>query len=251
LKYLVRMRDIHKYFGKVAALRGVDFDVGSNEVVGLVGDNGAGKSTLMKILSGLFPPDRGEIVIKGTKVGRDYSVLKARKFGIETVYQEKALADNLTVWRNIFSGRMPTNRLGFIRTREAKEIANAVMGEMLGSTGRGVSADWMVATMSGGEKQGVAIGRALHFNADLIILDEPIAGLSVAECMKVAEFVRRIKESGRSCVYVSHTIHHLYPISDRFVILHAGRKVKEIKKREASAKKIENELARISMGGKT
>jgi len=246
MKYLIQMKNIHKSFGGVIALAGVDFELGDNEVVGLVGDNGAGKSTLIKILSGVFPPDEGEIFIRGKKVERGYSVRKAHKLKIETVHQERALGEMQSMWRNIFAGRQITNLLGFIKIDKAKEETRKIMTEMMRFTGGGVSPDSTVGTLSGGEKQGVTIGRALYFNADLIILDEPTMALSIQETAKVLDFVRAIKREGKSAIYISHNIYLLYPVCERFVLLDRGRVIREFQKSEVSRDKLTEEMVKLA-----
>jgi len=245
---LVEMKDIHKYFGKVVALRGVDFQVGPNEVVGLIGDNGAGKSTLIKILSGVYPPTRGEIYIKGEKIDlKHYSVEEAHKLGIETVFQEQALGVKQTIWRNLFLGRekQVADSLGFIRIEKAQEETDRMMRKLLGFTGGGVSPDSTVRTLSGGERQGIAIGRAMYFEADLIILDEPTRALSIKEVNKVLNFIKKVKEAGKSCIYISHTIAHVYSVSDRFVILDRGQVVGEYKRKDISEPELNDVLIQI------
>jgi simple sugar transport system ATP-binding protein len=246
MEYLIQMENIHKSFGGVVALDGVDFEIGDNEVVGLVGDNGAGKSTLIKILSGVFPPDEGEIFIRGKKVERGYSVREAHKLKIETVHQERALGEMQSMWRNIFAGRQITNRLGFIKVDKAKEETQKIMTEMMRFTGGGVSPDSIVGTLSGGEKQGVTIGRALYFSADLIILDEPTMALSIQETAKVLDFVRAIKREGKSAIYISHNIYLLYPVCERFVLLDRGKVVREFQKSEISRDKLTEEMVKLT-----
>jgi len=242
---LVEMVDIHKYFGKVMALRGVNFRVEENEIVGLIGDNGAGKSTLIKILSGVYPPTRGTIYIKGEKIDlRSYSVVEARKYGIETVFQDEALGLRQSIWRNLFLGREPTNRLGFLRIRKAVTETDRMMRDFLKFRGAGISPDATVKNLSGGERQGIAIGRAMYFEADLVILDEPTRALSVKEIEKVLGFVRELKARGKACVYISHTIAHVYAISDRFVILDRGQVVGEYRKEEISEEDLNQALVR-------
>lgn len=229
------MRGIYKTFGAVIALDGVDFEIGMNEIVGLIGDNGAGKSTLIKILSGVYPPTKGDIYIKGQKIDpRRYSVKEAHKLGIETVFQEQALGVKQSIWRNLFLGREPTNNLGFIKIDLAKRETDRMMKDFLGFRGGGVSTDSTVRTLSGGERQGVAIGRAMYFKADLIILDEPTRALSVKEVNKVLNFIHQLKDQGKSCVYISHTIANIYSVSDRFVILDRGRVVARYRRDEIS-----------------
>ena len=246
MKYLIQMKNIHKSFGGVVALAGVDFTVGDNEVVGLVGDNGAGKSTLIKILSGIFPPDEGEIFIRGKKMERGYSVGEAHQLRIETVHQERALGEMQSMWRNIFAGRQITNRLGFIKIDKAREETRKLMTETMRFTGGGGSPDSIVGTLSGGEKQGVTIGRALYFNADLIILDEPTMALSIQETGKVLDFIRTIKSEGKSAIFISHNIYHVYPVCDRFVLLDRGRVVGEFQKSEVSQEKLVEEMVKAT-----
>lgn len=240
---LVRMKEIHKYFGEVHALRGVDFEVGQNEVVGLIGDNGAGKSTLIKILSGVYPYTKGRIEIKGKNIKpRHYSVKKAHAMGIETVYQEQALGLKQSLWRNVFLGRQPTNRFGFINMSKVWQETEHIMRDFLGFTGGGITPASRVSNLSGGERQGIAIGRAMYFEADLIILDEPTRALSVKEVGKVLRFIQQVKERGKACVYISHTISNIFSVSDRFVVMDRGAVVKEYKSAEISEKDLTEEL---------
>lgn len=224
------MKNIYKSFGGVRALSGVDFEVGYNEVVGLLGDNGAGKSTLIKILMGVFPPDKGEIYIKGEKIMK-HSVKKARELGIEAVYQERALAEQQALWRNVFMGREIINKLGFLDIKKHEEETMRLLKE-IGFKGAGIAPDAIVKFLSGGEKQGVAIARALYFDAVLLILDEPTMGLSLSETEKVLDLVREIKEKGKSCIFITHNVYHVYPVADRFVILDRGKRVGELWKKD-------------------
>jgi len=238
-KNAVKMINIEKYFGHTAALKGVNFEVGVNEIVGLIGDNGAGKSTLIKIITGVFPPTNGEIYIRDKKVSlQNYNVKQAYKLGIEAVFQDKSLGEKQDLWRNFFIGRQITNRLGFIKVREEKEIARKIMFDMIGFRGVGISAESKANKLSGGERQGIAIGRAMYFDADLIILDEPTSALSLKEVQKVLNFVRKIKESERACIYISHILSDVYEISDKFVILDRGEVVTTIKKNEVTLKEL-------------
>lgn len=238
-KNAVKMNNIEKYFGHVAALKGINFEVGANEVVGLIGDNGAGKSTLIKIITGVFPPTNGEIYIRDKKVSlKNYNVKQAYKLGIEAVFQDKSLGEKQDLWRNFFIGRQITNRLGFIKVREEKEIAQKIMFEMIGFRGAGITAESKVNKLSGGERQGIAIGRAMYFNAELIILDEPTSALSLKEVNKVLNFVRKIKESGRASIYISHILSDVYEISDKFIILDRGEIVATFKKNEVTLKEL-------------
>ena len=249
--YLAELRDITKSFNKdVIALKGVNFNIEHNEVVGLVGDNGAGKSTLVKVLIGVYAPERGQIYIKGEKINiRKYSVRTARKLGIETVYQEKALVEQQTLWRNVFMGREITNRFGFLQIRKQEDETKKLMRE-IGFTSRAVSPDSTVKLLSGGEKEGVAIARVLYFGADLIILDEPTMALSLSETRKVLDFVREIKERGKSSIFITHNIYHVYPVADRFVILDRGQIVGEFRKKDISLDDLIDKLQTVAKTGK-
>jgi simple sugar transport system ATP-binding protein len=243
------MVDIEKYFGSVCALRNVNFEVGHNEIVGLIGDNGAGKSTLVKILSGVFAPTSGELYIADSRVDtRSYSVTKAHALGIETVYQDKSLGDKQAMWRNFFIGRELTYPFGFLRVKEEKRIAHEIMVNTIGFRGRGIGVDSRASKLSGGERQGVAIGRAMHFEADLIILDEPTVALSLKEVRKVLNFVHKIKEAGKASIYISHNLADVYEISDRFIVIDRGEIVASIVKTEISLKELDAFLLEYSHG---
>ena len=221
-EYRLELKDVSKSFGEVQSLRGIDFQLGQNEVVGLLGDNGAGKSTLIKIMTGYHHPDKGELLFNGKAV-KKLTVPQARDLGVETVYQERALAELQTLWRNIFLGRELTNRWGLLDVKKMKNETNRLMLESMGFTSTAVSPDSQIGTFSGGEKQGVAIVRALYFDAEIIILDEPTMGLSLKETRKLLNFVRGIKDAGKSAVFIDHNIFHVYSVSDRVVVLDRGR----------------------------
>lgn len=222
MDYRLELRDVSKSFGEVESLRNIDFQVGRNEVVGLLGDNGAGKSTLIKIVTGYHRPDSGEIYFDGKQIDK-LTVPKARQLGVETVYQERALANQQTLWRNIFLGRELRNPLGFLKIKEMREETHKLMVESMGFTSTAVTPDSIIRTFSGGEKQGVAIVRALYFQADLIILDEPTMGLSLEETRKLLNFVREIKRAGKSAIFIDHNVFHVYSVADRVVVLDRGR----------------------------
>ena len=219
---LLSLRGIGKSFGRIEALKAIDFDIGWGEIVALVGDNGAGKSTLIKIITGVYPPSTGEIVFKGQPFTVK-DVRESRRLGIEAVYQERALADQQELWRNIFAGREITRGFGFLDIKAQKREAEQLLRGNMGFTSRAITVDSEVGSLSGGEKQGVAIGRALFFHADLIILDEPTMGLSIMETDKVLRFVRGIREQGKSAIFIDHNIFHVYDVADRFIILDRGR----------------------------
>ena len=230
---IVRLDGVQKYFGAVHALRDIDLSIGRNEIVGLIGDNGAGKSTLIKVMTGVLPPTSGRIFIREREIEpSEYSVRMAHDLSIETVYQDKSLAEKQPLWRNFFVGRQITNRFGFIDIKREKEVAEKILIDTIGFRGVGITVDSTVGNLSGGERQGIAIGRAMYYNADLIVLDEPTAALGVAEVRKVVEFVRRIKQSGRACIYIEHNLAHVHEVADRLVVLDRGRVVSEINPKE-------------------
>jgi simple sugar transport system ATP-binding protein len=239
-RYALRMVNVQKYFGPVRALKNINLEVGSNEIVGLIGDNGAGKSTMVKILTGVFPPSSGELYIGGRKVDfGKYNVKSAHAHGIETVYQDKSLGEKQVLWRNFFIGREIVNRFGFIDVKKEKEIANEIMVNTIGFRSRGITVDSNVSQLSGGERQGIAIGRAMHFEAELIILDEPTVALSLKEVAKVINFVHKIKEAGKASIYISHSIADVYEVSDRFVVLDRGEIGASIPKKDISLKDLD------------
>src|SRR5271166_5820497 len=217
---LIELRDIAKSFGRVYALGGISLYVDKGEVVGLIGDNGAGKSTLIKILAGVVKPTSGEILVRGQPVA-GWSAAKSREAGIETVFQDRALAVQQTIVTNIFMGRELAGLFGWLRVAEEEREARRLMLD-IGFTSRVFTPQSIVGQLSGGERQGVAIARAIYKQADLIILDEPTTALSIAETAKVFHFVRQVKASGRSILFIGHNIHHVYDIADRFVVLDRG-----------------------------
>ncbi|GAB4426009.1 MAG: sugar ABC transporter ATPase [Anaerolineae bacterium] len=246
--YILEMRNISKSFGEVQSLSNVDFRVGENEIVGLLGDNGAGKSTLIKIITGYHRPDSGEIYFRGQKV-ENLTVPKARALGVETVYQERALADLQTLWRNIFLGRELSNRLGVLQIKKMKEETHRLMVEKMGYTSSAVNPDAVIKTFSGGEKQGVAITRALYFHADLIILDEPTMGLSLQETRKLLDFVRDIKAAGKSAIFIDHNVFHVYSVADRVVVLDRGRVAGEFQTKDITLDELMEKMYRVAQTG--
>lgn len=232
---IVRLEGVQKFFGPVQALRDIDLAIGRNEIVGLIGDNGAGKSTLIKVMTGVLEPTAGRIYVRDREVDlADYSVRMAHDLSIETVYQDRSLAEKQPLWRNFFVGRQITNRFGFIDVRAEKAIAEDILRRAIGFRGAGITVDSTVANLSGGERQGIAIGRAMHYNADLIILDEPTVALAVKEVRKVLDFVRRIKDSGRAAIYIEHNLAHVHDVADRLIVLDRGRIVAEIAPKDMS-----------------
>ena len=218
---VLELSHVSKAFGGIQVLDDVSFALASSEVVGLVGDNGAGKSTMIKILTGVHQPDTGTLRFRGEEV-KDLTVKQARKLGVETVFQERALAEQLSMWRNIFMGRPISGPLGFLKVRQMRGITAGLMGESMGFTSAALTPDTEVSGLSGGERQGLAIVRALHFEADIIILDEPTMGLSLKETSKLLHFVKGIRSAGKSAVFIDHNIFHVYSVADRIVLLDRG-----------------------------
>jgi simple sugar transport system ATP-binding protein len=218
---LIELRDIKKSYGNVYALGGVNLHVDKGEVVGLLGDNGAGKSTLIKILAGAVRPTSGDIIVRGKAV-KNWNAARSRESGIETVFQDRALAVQQSIVRNIFMGNEIANAFGFIDVKREVEEAGRLMRE-IGFTSKVFTPNSIVGQLSGGERQGVAIARAIYKQADLIILDEPTTALSLTETNKVFHFVRQVRDSGRSIVFIGHNIHHVFDIADRFVVIDRGK----------------------------
>jgi simple sugar transport system ATP-binding protein len=246
--YRLELRDVSKSFGEVKSLRGIDFKLGSNEVVGLLGDNGAGKSTMIKIMTGYHQPTTGQVLFNGNEVDH-LTVPKARELGVETVYQERALAELQTLWRNIFIGRELKNSFGILDVKKMKAETHRLMVESMGFTSSAVSPDSIIKTFSGGEKQGVAIVRALYFDADIIILDEPTMGLSLKETRKLLNFVRHIKDSGKSAVFIDHNIFHVYSVSDRVVVLDRGRVAGKFNTKDITLEDLMDKMYRVAETG--
>jgi len=246
---VLELRNVSKTFGEVAALHDVNFHVGSNEIVGLLGDNGAGKSTLVKIITGYHAPDRGgELFWQGRKL-EHLSVARAHELGIEVVYQERALADKQSLWRNIFMGRELTRGLGVLDVRGMRSETRKLMQSAMGFTSSAITPESTVKTFSGGERQGVAITRALYFEAELVILDEPTMGLSLSETRKALDFVEGIKKAGKAAIFIDHNIFHVYPVADRIVVFDRGTVAGQFMKDEVTLEELTQRLHRVARTG--
>ena len=222
---LVRMEHVNKFFGRVQALNDVTLSVQRNEIVGLLGDNGAGKSTLIKILSGALRADTGDIYMHGKKVDIR-STSDAIAQGIETIYQDSALVTQLSIARNLFLGREPVRGPRLLDRLDQKSM-NKVARDLLKRVGitKEIPPTTPVSALSGGERQAVAIARAMHFESDLIILDEPTNNLGVDETKGVLRFVRGARDSGHSCILIAHNIYHVFQVVDRIIVLRRGKTV--------------------------
>jgi len=232
---ILELRKISKSFGAVQALFEVDFQVAPGEVNALVGDNGAGKSTLIKCIAGIHPIDSGEIVFDGSPV-RIHGPKDAADLGIEVVYQDLALADNLDVVQNMYLGR---EELGSLR-----RLDETAMEKRASETLKGLSVTTIssvrqtVAGLSGGQRQSVAVAKAVMWNSRVVILDEPTAALGVAQTKQVLELVNRLGEQGLAVVLISHNLHDIFEVADNITVLRLGQNVKEFKRRETNQQEV-------------
>jgi len=236
---LVQMTNIYKSYGTVQALQDVSVSVAEREIVGLVGDNGAGKSTLVKILSGAIPMDSGVITFKARRV-RIENTRDAIDLGIETIYQDSALVMDLSVSRNLFLGRepvhprMPFRFLDKVRMREeTRKLLRRV-----GIT-KEIDPEAPISSLSGGERQSIAIARAIFFEADLIIMDEPTNNLGVEESAEVLRFMKSAREAGHSTIFITHNIYHVFQVVDRIIVLRHGKVVGNVLRSETSLDAVE------------
>lgn len=223
---LVEMKNISKTFGAVRALQNVNFELMPAEIIGLVGDNAAGKSTLMKILSGAYIADQGEILIDGKKVFISNPV-DSRALGIEMLYQNFALAGNINIYQNIFLGRELTKDylLGLFKILNKKEMASRSL-ELISRLKIDIGlVDKRVRELSGGQQQSVAIARVIGFNARLIIMDEPTANLGIKEVGRLLDLIRRLKDQGVSVIFISHRLDDIFSVGDRVIVLKRGRRI--------------------------
>ena len=220
---LIRMERISKFYGRVQALDDVNFGVRRQEIVGLLGDNGAGKSTLIKVLSGAVRATSGDIIVRGKRVDIR-NTTDAISLGIETIYQDSALVTQLSIARNLFLGREPIKGPRFFNRMDAR-LMDEVAGNLLKRVGIGktIPASTPIASLSGGERQAVAIARAMHFDSDLIILDEPTNNLASPRRRECLRFVRAARDSGHSCIFIAHNIHHVFQVVDRIVVMRRGK----------------------------
>ena len=240
---LIRMQNITKYYGRVKALDGVNLTVNRGEVVGLLGDNGAGKSTLIKVLSGAVLTTSGDIHIRGRKVEMT-STTDAIANGIETIYQDSALVTQLSIARNLFLGREPV-RGGRFFDRLDLPMMERVASDLLRQVGitKNIPPSTPISSLSGGERQAVAIARAMHFDSDLIILDEPTNNLGVAETQGVLQFVRQARDTGHSCIFIAHNIHHVFQVVDRIAVMRLGTVVADdIDPRKTTVEEVERTI---------
>jgi simple sugar transport system ATP-binding protein len=233
---LLELKGISKQYGHVQALSGVDFQINRNEIVGLLGDNGAGKSTLVRIMSGVEFPDSGQVFRDGAP-----ATIKSRKdsekLGIETIYQDSALVGSASIMRNFFAGRELTKGLGLLDTHKMNAIVMDILVNMVRISGIN-SPDILVEALSGGQRQAVAIARAVYFKTAMLLLDEPTSALSVRETAKLLEHLAELKREGVSAVFITHNLYHAYESCDRFTILSRGQVIGSLAKEETSVREL-------------
>ena len=239
---LVEVQNISKYFGQVIALKDISMRVGAGEVMCLLGDNGAGKSTLIKTLSGVHGHDEGKMLIDGEEV-RFNSPREALDRGIATVFQDLAMIPLMGISRNFFLGREPTKGFGPFK-RYDSAYADRVTREALKGMGIDIrDPSQPVGTLSGGERQSVAIARAVHFGAKVLILDEPTSALGVKQAAVVLRYIAQTKEQGLGVIFITHNVHHAYPIADRFTILKRGRSYGTFEKSDVTREEVASMMA--------
>jgi simple sugar transport system ATP-binding protein len=241
---LLRVENVSKHFGGVRALKEVSLTLYPGEVLALAGDNGAGKSTLIKIISGVHHADGGSLWYEGKEIKLE-NPHQARAYGNETIYQDLALADNLDVGANVFLGREPVRRifgLPFVDRRRMRVEAETTLRGLEIQINR---LDVPIRSLSGGQRQSVAIGRAIHWKARVLIMDEPTAALGVPEQRKVMELIANLKESGVGIIFISHNLIDIFQASDRIMVLRRGSKVGERRTSETNS----DEIVRLMVGG--
>jgi ABC-type sugar transport system ATPase subunit len=241
---ILRVESVYKRFGGVHALENVSVDLFPGEVLALAGDNGAGKSTLIKVISGVHHPDEGKIWYDGAEVTFE-NPQKAREQGIETIYQDLALADNLDVGANVFLGREPMKRVLGLPVLDRKKMRTDAADALKVLDIRIRRFDLPLRSMSGGQRQAVAIGRAIHWNAKVLIMDEPTAALGVPEQRKVIALIKSLKQSGVGVIFISHNLIDIFAVSDRIVVLRRGKKVGEAATQATNS----DEIVRWMVGG--
>jgi len=220
-KIILEAKGISKYFGTITALENVNLSIKEGECLGVVGDNGAGKSTFMKVLSGLYKPSKGALYFNGNREILD-SPRDSQNLGLEMVYQDLALAGNLPIGENIFLGREPTKKFGFLKLLDYKKIKEMSEAHLDKLKIHVKSADQKVEELSGGQRQAIAIARATAFNSKLVIMDEPTAALAIKEVGKVLDLINSLKKMGVSVIIISHRMDDIFAVCDRVMALFQG-----------------------------
>ena len=241
---LYEAKNVTKRYGNLTALDGVDFHIAPREVVGLLGDNGAGKSTLIKMMSGVVEPNQGSVFVEGKETKIKNRKESEELAGIETIYQNSALCDDMTIVRNIFMGREITNSLGFMNHKKMEEISTEVLTSGVEIAGID-SPNKEIGALSGGQKQAVAIARAVYFKRKILLLDEPTSALSVRETEKVLNYVNDLKKENVSSVIVTHNLYHAFQVCDRFVVMSHGKVVFEKSKQETNIEEVTEQVIKV------
>ena len=240
---LLRIANITKVYGNTTVLKDVSFDINKNEVVGLLGDNGAGKSTLVKIMSGVVPSTSGQYFWED-KLVANVNRTETERLGVETIFQDSALVPQMSITRNIFMGREITNSLGLMKLKVMDDIAEQILDSVV--TIEGIkSPKQLVASLSGGQAQAVAIARAVHFKRSLLILDEPTSALAVRATEALLDYLTQLKGEGVSSVLVTHNLHHAFKVCDRHIVMNHGRKILDVRREDTSVE----ELTAAVVGG--
>ena len=244
---VLEIENISRRYGKTLAVEGFSLAIEPGEVIGLVGDNGAGKSTLIKMISGYVSPSSGVIKVMGQRT-KFKSPKDARAAGIETVYQDLAIVDDIALWRNFFLGQELYRKVLGVRLLDVKKMAQ-ICGKHLDEIGLTsiASAHQTATTLSGGERQSLAISRAVYFESRILLLDEPVAALSVRETRRVFDAIETAKSKGLGVLYIDHNMEHVLPVADRIAIMHKGGLLRVVTRGELSAEELADAVARSGL----
>ena len=233
---LLELRNMTKLFGKNAAVRDVSISIGHSEIVGLLGDNGAGKSTLVRMISGVTKPTEGEWLWNGSPITH-LSRSVTEGLGVETIFQDSALVDQMTITRNIFMGREMTNWLGLMQIKKMDAISSEILDSVV--TIEGIrSPRQLVGSLSGGQKQAVAIARAVHFKRTLLVLDEPTSALAVRATEALLAYLGQLKSEGVSSVLVTHNLHHAFKVCDRHIVMNHGEVILDVRREDTTVEQL-------------
>jgi simple sugar transport system ATP-binding protein len=233
---LLELRNISKTFGKNVAVNDVSFAIGQGEIVGLLGDNGAGKSTVVRMISGVTKPTSGEYLWNGKPI-TNLSRGVTEGLGVETIFQDSALVDKMTITRNIFMGREMTNRLGLMKVKQMDAISSEILDSVV--TIEGIrSPRQLVGSLSGGQKQAVAIARAVHFKRTLLVLDEPTSALAVRATEALLAYLGQLKAEGVSSILVTHNLHHAFQVCDRHIVMNHGEVILDVRREDTTVEEL-------------
>jgi simple sugar transport system ATP-binding protein len=241
---LLELRNITKSFGNNVAVKDVSIAIGQNEIVGLLGDNGAGKSTVVRMISGVTKPTSGDYIWNGSPIN-NLSRSATEALGVETIFQDSALVDKMTITRNIFMGREMTNWLGLMKIKKMDEISSEILDSVV--TIEGIrSPRQLVGSLSGGQKQAVAIARAVHFKRTLLVLDEPTSALAVRATEALLAYLGQLKAEGVSSILVTHNLHHAFKVCDRHIVMNHGEVILDVRREDTTVE----ELTAAVVGGR-